>query len=87
MAANPPAAPGIELPRDVVPLVPMRNVVLFPHVMMPITVGRDKSWVKYEATTKVRPAEPAEDARSRAIGHVNESVEIATETVRNRRMR
>jgi ATP-dependent Lon protease len=32
-----------ELPRDVVPLVPMRNVVLFPHVMMPITVGREKS--------------------------------------------
>lgn len=39
-----------------------------------IEVGRDKSWVKYEATTKIRPAETAEHARTRAIGHVNESV-------------
>src|SRR5512140_3305345 len=31
------------LPDDVVALVPMRNVVLFPHVLMPITVGRAKS--------------------------------------------
>lgn len=53
-----------------------------------ISVGRDKSWVKYEATTKLRPGERAEDARSRAIGHVNESVMTAVaktvETVRNR---
>jgi ATP-dependent Lon protease len=32
-----------ELPPDVIALVPMRNVVLFPHVLMPITVGRPKS--------------------------------------------
>lgn len=32
-----------ELPADVIALVPMRNVVLFPHVLMPITVGRVKS--------------------------------------------
>lgn len=32
-----------ELPDDVIALVPMRNVVLFPHVLMPITVGRVKS--------------------------------------------
>ena len=32
-----------SLPDDVVALVPMRNVVLFPHVMMPITVGRPAS--------------------------------------------
>jgi ATP-dependent Lon protease len=31
------------LPEDVVALVPMRNVVLFPQVLMPITVGRAKS--------------------------------------------
>ena len=35
--------PGLELPTDVVPLVPMRNVVLFPHVMVPVTVGRARS--------------------------------------------
>ena len=32
-----------ELPDHVIALVPMRNVVLFPHVLMPITVGRVKS--------------------------------------------
>lgn len=51
-----------------------------------IEIGRDKSWVKYEATTKVRPSELTEDARTRAIGHVNESVMRAVaqtvETVR-----
>ena len=35
--------PQIALPADVVPLIPMRNVVLFPHVLMPITVGRVRS--------------------------------------------
>jgi hypothetical protein len=53
-----------------------------------ISVGRDKSWVKYEATTKLRPGEVAADARSRAVGHVNESVmktvAVVVETVRNR---
>lgn len=33
----------LALPADVIALVPMRNVVLFPHVLMPITVGRTKS--------------------------------------------
>ncbi len=37
--ANTPAA----LPEGVIALVPMRNVVLFPHVLMPISVGRAKS--------------------------------------------
>ncbi|MDP1899728.1 MAG: endopeptidase La [Rubrivivax sp.] len=35
--------PTLLLPDDVIALVPMRNVVLFPHVLMPITVGRAKS--------------------------------------------
>ena len=38
-----PSAPTIELPPGVVALIPMRNVVLFPHVLMPISVGRAKS--------------------------------------------
>lgn len=47
-----------------------------------ISVGRDKSWVKYEGTTKVRPGESSEDARTRAIGHVNESVmRVVAQTV------
>ncbi len=36
-------ATKFELPDDVIALIPMRNVVLFPHVLMPITVGRVKS--------------------------------------------
>ncbi len=35
------AAP--TLPAGVVALVPMRNVVLFPHMLLPVTVGREKS--------------------------------------------
>lgn len=33
----------IKLPEDVVAIVPMRNVVLFPNVLLPISVGRAKS--------------------------------------------
>lgn len=32
-----------ELPPDIIALVPMRNIVLFPHVLTAITVGRAKS--------------------------------------------
>jgi ATP-dependent Lon protease len=46
--------PSNTLPDDVVALVPMRNLVLFPHVLMPITVGRAKS------LAAVRHAVPAE---------------------------
>jgi hypothetical protein len=47
-----------------------------------ISVGRDRSWIKYEATTRLRPGEKAEDARTRAIGHVNVSVmEAVAKTV------
>ncbi len=37
-----PAAP-VELPPGVVALIPMRNLVLFPHVLAPVSVGRAKS--------------------------------------------
>ena len=32
-----------SLPDDVVPLVPMRNLVLFPQVLAPVTIGRPRS--------------------------------------------
>ena len=32
-----------HLPPDVVPIVPMRNLVLFPQVLAPITIGRPRS--------------------------------------------
>src|SRR5512133_3678501 len=40
---NNPVREPLELPPDVVALIPMRNLVLFPHVMAPISVGRAKS--------------------------------------------
>lgn len=43
-----PAVTKFELPDDVIALIPMRNVVLFPHVLMPITVGRIKSLTTVE---------------------------------------
>ncbi len=35
--------PPASLPDDVVPLVPMRNLVLFPQVLAPVTIGRPRS--------------------------------------------
>ncbi len=32
-----PVTTHIELPADIIALAPMRNVLLFPHVLMPIT--------------------------------------------------
>ena len=32
-----------DLPPDVLPIVPMRNLVLFPQVLAPITIGRPRS--------------------------------------------
>jgi ATP-dependent Lon protease len=40
---NTPTTPARPLPDDAIALIPMRNVVLFPHVLMPISVGRAKS--------------------------------------------
>lgn len=37
---------GLEA--DVMPVVPMRNVVLFPHIMVPLTLGRPKSLAAFE---------------------------------------
>ena len=34
---------GADLPPDVLPIVPMRNLVLFPQVLAPITIGRPRS--------------------------------------------
>ena len=52
-SAHPPSGPGAayssqidlgsNLPPDVVPIVPMRNLVLFPQVLAPITIGRPRS--------------------------------------------
>lgn len=39
----PSTPPALTLPENVIALVPMRNLVLFPHIVMAITVGRTKS--------------------------------------------
>ncbi|MDP3251698.1 MAG: endopeptidase La [Hydrogenophaga sp.] len=43
------------LPDQVVPLLPMRNLVLFPHVLTPVALGRPKSVaaLQYAVTNKV----------------------------------
>ena len=35
--------PNAPLPTDAVALLPMRNLVMFPHVLTPLTVGRERS--------------------------------------------
>ena len=42
-----PAPSPIELPPGVVALIPMRNLVLFPNVIAPISVGRPKSMLLF----------------------------------------
>ena len=41
MADNP--SPEIELPADILPLVPVRNLVLFPGTVVPVTMARPRS--------------------------------------------
>ena len=40
---NAAATARIELPPDAVPIVAMRNVVLFPGIVLPVTLGREES--------------------------------------------
>ncbi len=40
---NPTPSTPLALPPGVVALIPMRNLVLFPHVLAPVSVGRPKS--------------------------------------------
>src|SRR5688572_22145426 len=37
------AAPYIQKKREVLPLVPLRDMVVFPHMMAPFIVGRESS--------------------------------------------
>jgi ATP-dependent Lon protease len=41
--STPPVQPAHALPHDVVALIPMRNLAMFPHVLTAVSVGRDKS--------------------------------------------
>ena len=41
--ASQPASPSVDLPGDALILIPVRNLVLFPGLIVPISVGRDFS--------------------------------------------
>lgn len=41
--STPPEQPPLALPADVVALIPMRNLVMFPHVLTAVSLGREKS--------------------------------------------
>lgn len=51
-----------------------------------IRIKGDESWIKYEVNTAVREGETTQEARTRAIGHVNasamEAVHQVVDTVR-----
>src|SRR5688572_17640514 len=38
-----PSGPEIDLPADVLPLLPVRNLVLFPGTVVPVTMARPRS--------------------------------------------
>jgi len=46
-------SPGKPLPEDAIALVPVRNIVLFPGVLAPVTIGRDKSVAAAQEAAKL----------------------------------
>jgi hypothetical protein len=53
-----------------------------------IKIGREESWIRYEASTNVKSDEHSEDAKTRVIDHVDQGVMDAidrvVQTVQNR---
>jgi ATP-dependent Lon protease len=42
--AKKPASPPVELgPEEIIPVLPLRDIVVFPHMIVPLFVGREKS--------------------------------------------
>jgi ATP-dependent Lon protease len=48
-----PAAPQTTLPADALPVLPLRDVVVYPHMVIPLFVGREKSILALEQAMKV----------------------------------
>ncbi len=42
----------IRIKRSVIPLLPLRDVVVFPHMIVPLFVGREKSIAALESAMK-----------------------------------
>jgi ATP-dependent Lon protease len=56
VASETPAAPGIALPKDALIILPVRSTVLFPGVVLPLSVGRKRSVAAaQEAARSERP--------------------------------
>ena len=51
-AASSESTPGGLSPHQVVPLLPLRDIVIFPHMVVPFFVGREKSINALEASMK-----------------------------------
>ena len=73
----PPAPTPSSLPPDVLPLVPVRNLVLFPGTVLPLTIGRPRSIAAAQAAVRAerpvgvvlqREAEVEDPARSTCTG-------------------
>lgn len=47
------AAPAVDLPEDAVILLPVRRMVLFPGVVLPLVVGREKSLLAAQAAVRM----------------------------------
>ena len=56
IAAREPADAGLTIPEDAMIIVPVRNVVLFPSMILPLTIGRTQSIAAaQQAVKKERP--------------------------------
>ncbi len=50
---------------DVYPVLPLRDIVVFPHMIVPLFVGREKSIRRPRRSHEVRQANPACDPEER----------------------
>ena len=53
---------------DIYPVLPLRDIVVFPHMIVPLFVGREKSVRALEDVMKRRQADPSGDAKERRPG-------------------
>src|SRR5512146_227375 len=52
MAANPTSSPTGPVRGELLPVLPLRDIVVFPHMIVPLFVGREKSVRALEAVMR-----------------------------------